>query len=169
MLPTRITGGWTRRFSTFSRATKYAVDGVALHWYDGSRRPPAKITQLIGKRRLNNQGSIYIGTNGVLYSPYIGAPVLLPEEKFRDYKLPDPGAQNHYLQFVEACRGNGRTSTPFDYAGPLTELVLLGCLATRFPMQTLRFDTAKLVFTNNKEATALVRRRYRKGWEVEGL
>ena len=44
-------------------------------------------------------------------------------------KAPRPGAEDHYGQFVEACRGNGRTSTPFDYAGNLTESILLGCLA----------------------------------------
>jgi hypothetical protein len=94
---------------------------------------------------------------------------LLPEEKFRDYRFPTPGGQNHYLQFVEACRGNGATSTPFDYSGSLTESVLLGCLSTRFQKTTLEWDTAKLSVTNNKDASALVRRRYRKGWEVNGL
>ena len=75
----------------------------------------------------------------------------------------------HYLQFVEACRGNGQTSAPFDYAGPLTESVLLGCLATRFPKTTLGWDAAKLSVTNVTEANRFVRREYRKGWEVEGL
>jgi hypothetical protein len=148
--------------------TKFAVDGLNLFWYDGDARPPAAIRNLIGKRELNDQGSIYIGMDGVMYSPYIAAPILFPEEKFRDYKMPQPGGQNHYLQFVEACRGNGRTSTPFDYSGNLTESVLLGTLATRFRKTTLEWDAAKLQI-NNKEAQALVRRRYRKGWEVNGL
>ena len=75
---------------------------------------------------------------------------------------------NHYLQFVEACRGNGKTSAPFDYSGPLTESVLLGCLATRFPGRTLEWDAAKVAVTNVEEANRFVRRAYRKGWEVEG-
>jgi hypothetical protein len=105
----------------------------------------------------------------VLYSPYIAAPVLLPEEKFSDYKFPRPGGEDHYLQFVEACRGNGKTSTSFDYSGPLTEAVLLGCLATRFPKTTLEWDAAKLLVTNVKKANEFVRRSYRKGREVKGL
>ncbi len=149
--------------------TRYAADRLTLNWYDGDLRPPQNVQALIGKRRLSDQGSIYLGTNGVLYSPYIAAPVLLPEDRFRDHKLPQPGGQNHYLQFVEACRGNGQTSTPFDYSGPLTESVLLGCLATRFPEQSLEWNAEKLTVTNVKEANAFVRRRYRKGWEVEGL
>jgi hypothetical protein len=47
--------------------------------------------------------------------------------------------------------------------------VLLGCLATRFQKTTLEWDAAKLKVTNNKKANDLVRRRYRKGWEVENL
>ncbi len=148
--------------------TAHTTDTVALTWYDGSKRPPPRIKELIG-REFSDQGSVYVGTKGVLYSPYIAAPVLLPAEKFRDYKLPRPGDQNHYLQFVEACRGNGKTSTPFSYSGPMTEAVLLGCLATRFPKKTLEWDAAALKVSNDKEASALVRRRYRKGWEVENL
>jgi len=114
-----------------------------------------------GKRELNDQGSIYIGSDGVLYSPYIANPILFPEEKFRDYKMPNPGSQDHYLQFVEACRGNGQTSTPFDYSGNLTESVLLGCLATRFPKTDLKWDTKALKVTNVDEANAFVRRKPR--------
>jgi predicted dehydrogenase len=149
--------------------TRYTAGQLTLYWYDGDRRPPADVRGLIGKRPLRDQGSIYLGSEGVLYSPYIAMPVLLPEEKFRGHKLPRQGGENHYLQFVEACRGNGRTSTPFDYAGPLTESVLLGCLATRFPKTTLEWNAERLQVTNHKAANAHVRRRYRKGWEVEGL
>jgi predicted dehydrogenase len=148
--------------------TKYTTETLTLTWYHGNRRPPAEIQKLVGGQ-VPLQGSIYVGTEGVLYSPYIAMPVLLPAEKFKDYKLPKQGGQDHYLQFVEACRGNGKTSAPFDYAGPLTESVLLGCLATRFPKTTLGWDAAKLSVTNVTEANRFVRREYRKGWEVDGL
>jgi predicted dehydrogenase len=149
--------------------TKYTTEEVVLTWYDGDRRPPAEVKTLAGERDLSDQGSIYIGTEGVLYSPYIAAPVLRPADKFQGYKIPLQKGEDHYLQFVEACRGNGKTSTPFAYSGPLTESVLLGCLATRFPMTTLEWDAAALKVTNVAEANAFVRRRYRHGWEVEGL
>jgi predicted dehydrogenase len=148
--------------------TKYTTETLALTWYDGDRRPPAKVKELVGGG-VSDQGSIYIGTEGVLYSPYIANPALYPAEKFKEYKLPNPGGQDHYGQFVEACRGNGKTSTPFSYSGPLTESVLLGCLATRFPHKTLEWDAAGLKVTNIAEANALVRRKPRKGWEVMGL
>ena len=84
-------------------------------------------------------------------------------------QLAREAGQNHYLQFVEACRGNGTTSAPFSYSGPLTESVLLGCLATRFPKTTLQWDAAQLKVTNEEKANQFVRKTYRKGWEVEGL
>jgi predicted dehydrogenase len=149
--------------------TQYTTDAVTLTWYDGNKRPPDEVKALIGKRPLQDQGSIYIGTEGVLYSPYIAAPVLLPAEKFKDYKIPKQGGEDHYLQFVQACRGQGMTSTPFSYSGPLTETVLLGCLATRFPKTTLEWDAAALKVTNIDAANEFVRRRYRKGWEVQDL
>ncbi len=149
--------------------TRHTAENFTLYWYDGNQRPPEAVQRHLGNRRLSGQGSIYIGANGVLYSPYIASPVLLPQERFRDYEMPQPGAQNHYLQFVEACRGNGETSAPFSYSGNLTEGVLLGCLATRFPNTTLQWDTENLRVTNNRQANQHVRKEYRRGWEVEGL
>jgi predicted dehydrogenase len=148
--------------------TNYTANPVSLTWYDGDKRPPAEVQKLVGGR-VSDQGSIYVGTEGVMYSPYIANPVLLPAEKFRDYKLPRPGHQDHYGQFVEAVRGNGTTSAPFSYSGPLTETVLLGCLATRFPQTTLEWDSDNLAMTNLPEANQFVRKVYRQGWEVEGL
>src|SRR5208282_4456971 len=136
---------------------------LALHWYNGSKRPPTEIKALLGGRSYHDQGSIYLGTDGVLYSPYIAAPVLLPAEKFSTYNVPKLPGEDHYLQFVEACRGNGKTSAPFAYAGPLTESVLLGCLSTRFPQTVLEWDAGKLQVTNEKDANRFVRREYRKG------
>jgi hypothetical protein len=66
-------------------------------------------------------------------------------------------------------RGNGQTSAPFGYSGPLTEMVLLGCLATRFPRTDLTWDAKALKVTNLDEANPFVRRTPRKGWEVDGL
>jgi predicted dehydrogenase len=149
--------------------TRYTTDTLTLHWYDGDRRPPGSVQALIGNRPYNDQGSIYLGSEGVLYSPYIAAPMLFAEGRRRDYRFPTPGPEDHYLQFVEACRGNGRTSAPFDYSGPLTEGVLLGCLSTRFPRTTLEWDAAQLHVSNHPEANTYVRRRVRQGWEVQGL
>jgi predicted dehydrogenase len=150
--------------------SKYTTDEVSLTWYDGKLRPPADVvTKLIGTEKLSDQGSLYIGESGVLYSPYIGAPKLFVDGKGIGTNLPKLDGDNHYLQYVDAARGEGKTSAPFSYAGPLTEMVLLGCLSTRFPKTALKWDTAKMEFTNEPKANAFVKRAVRKGWDEKGL
>jgi predicted dehydrogenase len=162
--------------------SKFTTDPVSLTWYNGKARPPKEVVEQIGRRlqapgekfdnkvHLDGQGSILIGTEGVMYSPYdSGGQPILVGEKFKNFKLPEMKSDDHYLQFVEAVRGNGQTSAPFSYSGPLTEMVLLGCLATRFPKTDLKWDTKALKFTNNDDANKFVKKQYRKGFEVEGL
>lgn len=150
--------------------TKYtANDTVKVTWYDGDERPPKDVQALLGEVPMPDQGSIFIGTKGVLLLPHIGPPQLLPEKEFEGYQMPRVQSDNHWLQWVEACRGNGKTSAGFDYSGPLTETVLLGGVATHFPQTTLEWDAAALRFKNNDEANQYVRRAYRRGWEVKGL
>ncbi len=150
-------------------ATSHTDGELTLTWYDGDARPPESIAAKISPRRFSDQGSIYLGTKGVLYTPYIDDPILLPESQFQGVKLPDAPSANHYTQFVDACVGKGKTWAPFDYSGPLTGTVLLGCLATRFPKMKLEWDAHAHKVTNVPEANAFVRRHYRHGWEVEGL
>jgi len=147
-------------------ATSYTTGPIKVHWYNGHRRPPKTIQSLVENRELIDQGTIYVGDRGVLYSPYIDHPVLLPDNKFRDYKMPKLDEVDHYRQFVDACRGHGATTTPFTYSGPLTEAVLLGCLATRLPDTLLQWDARAMRVTNVTSANQFVRQDYRKGWEV---
>jgi hypothetical protein len=119
--------------------------------------------------KIPEQGSIFLGTKGVMMLPHIAKPILLPVENYADYKMPNVQAANHWHQFVDAIQGKGKASANFDYSGPLTEAVLLGSVASRFPHETLEWNAKKLKFTNVSAANQFVRRRYRKGWEVSGL
>ncbi|MGE4178979.1 MAG: Gfo/Idh/MocA family protein [Limisphaerales bacterium] len=151
-------------------ATEYTVPGsIPITWYDGRQRPPEQVRKLLGDHPFPDQGSILIGTEGVMVIPHIALPALLPEAKFGDFKLPAVQGADHWRQFVDAVRGEGKTSAGFDYSGPLTESILLGSVASRFPGITLLWNAAGLEFSNVKEANAYVRRTYRKGWEVAGL
>jgi hypothetical protein len=148
------------------KGTKYtAADPVTVVWYDGSQRPPAEVVAAAGGR-LPGEGSIYLGTDGALLAPHGALPVLMPREKFKDHPLPDIEERNHWHDYIDACLKNDRnTIARFDLAGPLTEAVLLGCLACPFPGETLRWDAAKLEVTGHPAANQLVKRQYRKGWE----
>ena len=142
---------------------------VKVTWYDGDQRPPKDVLALLGETEVPDQGSIFIGTKGVLLLPHIGRPVLLPEKDFEGYEKIRVAGDDHWTQWVEACLGKGTPAANFDYSGPLTESVLLGSVATRFPRTTLEWNAAQVKFTNVGEANRYVRRTYRKGWEVKGL
>jgi predicted dehydrogenase len=138
---------------------------VKVTWYDGDARPPQSVADLVPGQGLPGQGSVVIGTKGVMLLPHVDRPHLFPVDQFADFKYPELEPRNHWRQFVDACRGQGKTSALFDYAGPLTETVLLGGVATRFKNQTLEWNAGQLKVTNVKEANRFIRRSYRSGWE----
>jgi hypothetical protein len=149
--------------------TEYtAKKKLPVTWYDGAQKPPAEIAAMLGGKRLPEQGSAFIGTDGVMVLPHVGRPQLYPLEKFHGYTPPDTGEANHWAQFVEACLGKGQTTANFAYAGPLTESVLLGGVASHFPQTTLQWNARKQKF-DLTAANHFVRREYRKGWSVKGL
>ena len=72
----------------------------------------------------------------------------------------------HEADWVRACKGGGPASSHFDFSGPLSEMVLMGNLAVRFPNQQLLWDGENMQVRNHKEANAFVRREYRGGWTL---
>ena len=93
---------------------------------------------------------------------------LLPEERMKDYKLPpqfltrSPG---HYRDWIRACKGGPPAMSNFDYAGPLTEMALLGNVAMRVG-QRITWDAEHLRATDCPAADQYIRREYRKGWTL---
>ena len=146
--------------------TKYSVDPLPLTWYDGDSMPSTTGWPV---QKLPDQGSMFIGEKGFMLLPHVSNPVLLPKENFKDHAMPAIESGNHWHEWVDACLGKGTPSANFDYAGPLTEFVLLGVIANRVPGKLLTWNSAELKLEGSAEANALIRRIYRKGWEVPGL
>lgn len=160
---------------------------VAVTWYDGDERPPAEIRALVTppkpahdapaakdpKKKQRDplfEGSIIIGTEGVLHVPHVAAPKLYPLAKYKDFPMPEVAGSHHWSDWAEACIGGAaRPLAHFDYSGPLTEAVLLGSVAVRFPQTKLEWNSAQVRFDNVKAANAFLRRTYRRGWGVAGL
>ena len=140
---------------------------VRVVWYDGDQRPPQEIqdaAQFVKVEKGNgmpDQGSIFLGTKGVMILPHVSQPRLVGKEV---------EGESHWNQFIETVLGNRpNTDANWDYSGSLTEAVLLGSVATCFPTQTLAWDAAAVELTNVAEANALLKHAYRKGREVAGL
>jgi predicted dehydrogenase len=142
---------------------------VDVWWYDGGELPPAAICEPVGAR-LPQQGSVVVGTDGMIVLPHLsGDAFVLPESKMAALPQIDLPDRNHYHEFIDVVLGGGKEtcSASFDYAGPLTESVLIGNIAARFPGETLEFDGRALKFPKKPEASQYLTRSYRQGWSVK--
>ncbi len=154
---------------TFPGNELTAEPTLELTWSDGGKYPPDDVRQHIGGQGLPPQGSLLLGEAGALLLPHVGGPQLFPTEKFKDYPRPQIELRHHYGHWVDACRNQGQTAAGFDYAGPLTEVILLGTVALRCPDKQLTYDAEQMKITNLPEANQYIRRTYREGWTVTGL
>lgn len=143
-------------------------EGLTLEWFDGEFYPPKEIRALYSVEKYPAESSMLIGTEGALLIPHQGTPVLLPESKFKDHKLPQMDEQNHYHNFVNACLGGPKTKSHFAQTGPMTEAIILGTVAIRAPNILLEWDSVNMKFRNYPEAEKYLRRTYRKEWQVGG-
>jgi hypothetical protein len=182
--------GWAHVLYKFpARGDMPAVD---VHWYEGRNGdkrvlPHEDILAKLPKEQRRGGGrggpqdvaasaSLMIGEKGWLYSPndYGASWVLLPEEKYKGEKFADVpqslprnghGDKGMKEEWVAAMKGGPKAMSNFEYSGPLTEWVVMGDIAIRVPHQELKWDGENLKF-DNAEANKLLKREYRKGWEL---
>ncbi len=143
---------------------------VRLHWYDGGMLPP-RPEELEDARVLDREdGVIFVGEKGKILVEGWGGdrPMLIPESKMKAYKQPPktlPRSIGHHKEWLEACKGRGTTRSNFDFAGPLTEAVLLGTVSVRTGKR-LEWDSKNLRITNEPQANAFLHYEYREGWSL---
>ena len=145
---------------------------VQVTWHDGGMEPDwSKIALPSGLKERPRSATCWIGERGSIFKPYgNNRPFVLPEENFPPEKYPrDFKGQDHYHDWVNAILEGRKACDDFTHGGPLTETVLVGAMADRFPGEWLTWDPKALKFPKHAKATALVRRKYREGWKVPGL
>ncbi len=136
--------------------TPYTTDQLKWVWYDGVNAPENhKDLKMPAGEKLPDQGAMFIGEKGRLLLPHIDFPKLIVNKQFEKIDFPELDKQDHYHQFVDACLGKDQTSAPFSYAARLSESILLGVVANRFPNKELNWDNANSQFTKT-EANALL-------------
>lgn len=161
--PPHPESGPTGMETKFEFGEREGLPACQVNWYEGTARPASAVAE-----QLPMNGSLFIGDEGKIAIAHGGDPVLLPEEKFKDFKAPDPvlpRSPGHHQQWIEACKTGSRTGSNFQYAGPFTEVVLLGNVAYRVG-QSITFDPQRLQITDVPEANAFLGKEYRQGWEV---
>jgi predicted dehydrogenase len=166
--------GWAK--ITFQFPHRGEMPPVKLVWYEG-KRDNAKLlpaAELFKGQRPSGSGSLLVGEKGTLYSPsdYGAAYVLLPRKDFLGYHPPRPklprngkGDLGMKLEWIEAIKGGLPALSNFNYAGMLTETILLGNVAMRAG-KLLEWDGPNMRFTNAPEANAFLKIEPRKGWTL---
>jgi predicted dehydrogenase len=140
------------------------MPAARLSWYDGGMYPQ-RPDELEEGRRMRNNGVMYVGDAGVMLDGRI-----IPESKQQAYEQPPktlPRSPGHYNEWVNACRGaSEKPGANFEFAAVVTETVLLGNIALRFPNTRLKYDAEKMQITNLPEANEFLHRKYREGWTL---
>ena len=132
---------------------------VKLVWHQGDSKPPGWVPAWGGR------SCVFIGEKGML----LGSGKLLPEEKFKDFKKPEPKlprSPGHWIEWVNYAKGNGPApGSNFQYSGWTTEANHLGNVAYRTGKK-VEWDYEAMRATNAPEADPFIKRpEYRKGWE----
>lgn len=154
--------------------TPYTAETLKWVWYDGPGAPiDHEDLKLPNGDELPDQGAMFLGEKGRLLLPHFQQlPRWIVDGKYQEfdvakYNLGEPvkdyagESKKHYHQFVDACLGKDECSAPFEYSARLTETILLGVIAGRFPNQTLHWDSEKAEFAERK-ANKFLGGKYRK-------
>jgi len=140
------------------------MPAVQLTWYQGEAKPEPWKAGTIPRW---DSGVLFVGDKGLLLSDY-GKHLLLPEDRFREYRRPEPtisASIGHHAEWIRACKTGSPTTCHFEYAGWLTEANHLGNVAFRAG-KPLEWDAEALRAPNAPEAEPFLRRDYRKGWTL---
>ena len=155
---------------TYQFPARENLPPVKLTWYEGVRAPrPEELED--GRVMGDNEGGvIFKGTKGKLMcGTYGNGARLIPETRMKDYKrpgrtIPRTGC-SHEMDWVRAAKGGPQCGAHFGYAGPLTEVCLLGNVARRVDAR-IAWDAANCRVTNLPDANKLVKTEYRQGWSL---
>lgn len=167
---------------TYEFPARDGLPPVRFIWYEGARDgkrnlPPASLFP--EGVEPSDSGSLLIGEKGVMYSPGDNGAeqVLWPEDRFRDYKDPEPtlprieGADGNddanKLEWFRAIRaGDPKIAySNFDFGAVQTEAMLLGNIAVRTG-EAVEYDGQTGRITNSPSAAKYLKTEYREGWEI---
>lgn len=142
---------------------------IKLTWYDGGMLP-------IHDDRFRNiqypyNGALIIGNKGLIMhgSHGAGGYRVFPYDENVEIKTPPKlieRSKGHYADWLEAIKTGKPASSNFNYGGPLTEMVLLGTVATLFRNQELIWDNNVMRVTNFDEANSVIKPEFRAGWTL---
>lgn len=157
----------TTRYEFAARGDK---PPVTLYWYDGGLSP--MVLADVPRPDGDGGGAVFIGEKGYLtHQTYGDEPKIFPaalaaeaEQVPRSFPRVTTG---HEVNWAQACKGEVKASSPFEYAASLTEVMLLGIVALRAGQnRRIEYDAANMTVKNVPEANPYLTREYRAGWAI---
>jgi len=153
---------------------------VTLWWHDGAKAgPPEPLASQLAAtyNRVPGDGVLFVGEKGLLFANAwgVGGTIKMAgEEKFRGVlnheaaksvpvTLPRAPGQDHMREWLDACKGEGKTFQGFDTAAPICEIAMVGIVALRLG-KPVQWDSASMKVKDAPEAEVLVHRPQRKKW-----
>jgi hypothetical protein len=161
-----------------------AMPPVAITWHHGpdfapgtrelihQNLKPYGVSAEQADALMKDAGSLLIGTEGALLADDHSVRVThFPEAKFAGLETKRPRrlapGSGIYRDWIDACRGKASPIlASFDNGGPLSELLMLGNIATLYPEESLSYDPAEGRIINKTEANAHLAFEYRPGWSL---
>lgn len=161
------------------------MPALTLSWFDGvDNIPPVPagygVSEVDPNIPATNQGQVQpakLNPGKIIYGKDLtfkggshgSTLTIIPEDKAKEMesKLPEvpESPSNHFANFLNACKGEEKTRSPFEIAGPLSQVFCLGVMA-QWTGQKLEFDRETKQITNNPLANQLLAGMPpRKGWE----
>lgn len=159
----------TARFKHPANSWRGEIDVL---WYQGGAMPQSP-REYIDLNKIGH-GALFKGSKGFLVSTFDNR-VIIPFGNEADLTYYDPPSEEEVIQpmgdfqkeWVDACKGDLKTTCDFKYSGDLMEQMLLGLVAYRVG-DKIEYDGKTGQITNNKDANALLSRSYRPGWVLNG-
>ena len=150
---------------TYEFAATTSGGPIKLVWYDGGKLPDQA---LLDGKQPSESGSIIIGEKGKLFSPErLRGRVLSLLGGAEDLKVEFEESPGHFDEWVRAIKTGKPAMSNFpDYAGPLTETVLLGNLAV-WAGEKVEWDAKNMKSTNVSGLEEIVKPVYRKGYTLD--
>jgi predicted dehydrogenase len=158
--------------AVFKHPAKSWRGPIDVIWYQGGAMPSSPM-ECVDLNEIGH-GALFKGSNGFVVSSFDNR-LIIPFGDDADmtyYKPPSKGEViepmgDFQQEWIDACKGDLKTSCDLDYGGTMMEQMLLGLVSYRVGKK-IEYDGAKGRVTNCDEANALLRREYRPGWVLNG-
>ncbi len=143
---------------TWEFAARGEMPPVTLKYYLGKDIEFPFPKHLETGRREITSGSVMVGENAsIMAGSHSQGGRIIPETVMKETPRPPQVAfrckgRTHFDNWTLACKGEDTAMSPFAYAGPLSEIIVLGDIALVHPGRTLRWDAKNLKITNDDAA-----------------